>query len=96
MQKMPKTYNSRDSLLVNHAITNLPVRSFNMGERTGPLVLSDLWSYVKDTGLNILYKGHCDPSTSVKNETVGCIGRIFSAASLLASATMPKHILSSH
>jgi hypothetical protein len=44
--KEKKTYNSRDSPMVTHSNTNLPVRSLCTGERTGPAAFSDLWSYV--------------------------------------------------
>jgi hypothetical protein len=43
-----KTYSSRDSLLVTHVTTNLPVRSLNRAERTGRLVFFDLWPYVEE------------------------------------------------
>jgi hypothetical protein len=42
-----KTYSSRDSLLVTHAITNLPIHSLDMTEQTGSLAFCDLWLYVK-------------------------------------------------
>ncbi|OCK80612.1 hypothetical protein K432DRAFT_297334 [Lepidopterella palustris CBS 459.81] len=44
----PKTYNSWDSPLVTHANTSQPLRVFNIGERTGPVVLLEVWSYVKE------------------------------------------------
>jgi len=43
-----KTYNSRYSPLVTHEITNLPIRSFSAGDRTGSALSFDLWSYVLD------------------------------------------------
>ena len=46
--KTQKTYNSRYSLVVTHPTTNLPIYSLYMGERTGSLVLCNLWSYVKE------------------------------------------------
>ena len=45
--KIPKkTYNSRDSLVVTHPTTNLPISSLCMAERTGCPVFLSLWSYV--------------------------------------------------
>jgi hypothetical protein len=45
--KMSKTYNSGDSLVVTHLTTNPPVHCLYMAERTGSLIFSVLWSYVK-------------------------------------------------
>ena len=45
--KNPKTYNSGDSLVVTHLTTNPPVHCLYMAERTGSLIFSVLWSYVK-------------------------------------------------
>jgi hypothetical protein len=42
----PKTYNSRDSLMVTHLTTNPPVSCLNIAEQTGCVVLKILWSYV--------------------------------------------------
>ena len=42
----PKTYNSRDSLMVTHSTTNLPIWCLCMAERTGCPFLTSLWSYV--------------------------------------------------
>ena len=47
--KKAKTYNSGDSLVVTHLTTNPPVHCLYMAERTGSLIFSVLWSYVKDT-----------------------------------------------
>ena len=46
-QKMKITYNSRDSLVVTHPTTNLPIWGLCMAERTGCPILLNLWSYVK-------------------------------------------------
>ena len=45
-QKKPKTYNSRDSLVVTHPTTNRPACGLSTAERTGSPVLHTLWSYV--------------------------------------------------
>jgi hypothetical protein len=45
---MSKTYNSGDSLVVTHLTTNPPVHCLYMAERTGSLIFSVLWSYVKE------------------------------------------------
>jgi hypothetical protein len=45
--KMSKTYNSGDSLVVTHLTTNPTVHCLYMAERTGSLIFSVLWSYVK-------------------------------------------------
>jgi hypothetical protein len=47
-KRMAKTYNSGDSLVVTHLTTNPPVHCLYMAERTGSLIFSVLWSYVKD------------------------------------------------
>jgi hypothetical protein len=47
-QKESKTYNSGDSLVVTHLTTNPPVHCLYMAERTGSLIFSVLWSYVKE------------------------------------------------
>ncbi len=44
-----------DSLVVTHPTTKLPIYSFNMGERTGSLVLCSLWSYVAECGHILSY-----------------------------------------
>ena len=49
------TYNSRYSLVVTHPTTNLPIYSLYMGERTGSLVLCNLWSYVSVIGQVLLH-----------------------------------------
>ncbi|KAF2146876.1 hypothetical protein K452DRAFT_218936, partial [Aplosporella prunicola CBS 121167] len=41
-----KTYNSWDSPVVTHLTTNQPVHGLYVPERTGWLILHDLWSYV--------------------------------------------------
>jgi hypothetical protein len=46
-KRMSKTYNSGDSLVVTHLTTNPPVHCLYMAERTGSLIFSVLWSYVK-------------------------------------------------
>ena len=46
--KTSKTYNSGDSLVVTHLTTNPPVHCLYMAERTGSLIFSVLWSYVKE------------------------------------------------
>ena len=46
MTKNKKTYNSGDSLVVTHLTTSPPIHGLKMAERTGCLVLRDLWSYV--------------------------------------------------
>ena len=48
MHKNAKTYNSGDSLVVTHLTTNPPVHCLYMAERTGSLIFSVLWSYVKE------------------------------------------------
>ena len=48
VQKKSKTYNSGDSLVVTHLTTNPPVHCLYMAERTGSLIFSVLWSYVKE------------------------------------------------
>jgi hypothetical protein len=40
------TYNTGDSLVVTDPTTNPALRSLTKGERTGPRVLYELWSYV--------------------------------------------------
>ena len=45
--QLTKIYNSRDSLVVTHLTTSLPVHCLNMAERTGSLAFSVLWSYMK-------------------------------------------------
>ena len=41
-----KTYNTRDSLVVTDPTTSLALRGLCLGERTGPSVFHELWSYV--------------------------------------------------
>ncbi|KAF1987867.1 hypothetical protein K402DRAFT_329726, partial [Aulographum hederae CBS 113979] len=45
--KKMKTYDSRDSHVVTHRSTSLPIHGLNMTERTGCLVFRDQWSYVQ-------------------------------------------------
>jgi hypothetical protein len=47
-KRWAKTYNSGDSLVVTHLTTNPPVHCLYMAERTGSLIFSVLWSYVKN------------------------------------------------
>ena len=44
-----KTYNSRDSLVVTHPTTSLPIWGLCMAERTGCPILLSLWSYVTES-----------------------------------------------
>ena len=46
-KKKQNTYNSRDSLVVTHPTTDLPIWCLSMAERTGCPVLISLWSYVE-------------------------------------------------
>ncbi|KAF1983954.1 hypothetical protein K402DRAFT_360133, partial [Aulographum hederae CBS 113979] len=46
IKKIAKTYGSRDSHVVTHRSTSLPIHGLNMTERTGCLVFRDQWSYV--------------------------------------------------
>jgi hypothetical protein len=48
MQKIDKTYNSGDSLVVTHLTTNPPVSCLSTAERTGSAEFRILWSYVQD------------------------------------------------
>ncbi|OCK76078.1 hypothetical protein K432DRAFT_262093, partial [Lepidopterella palustris CBS 459.81] len=41
-----KTYNTWDSPLVTHANTSQALLDLNIGERTGPVVFLEEWSYV--------------------------------------------------
>ncbi|KAK8879687.1 hypothetical protein PGQ11_000981 [Apiospora arundinis] len=43
-----KTYNTEDSQVVTDPSTNSALCCLYMGERTGSLVFSRMWSYVKD------------------------------------------------
>src|ERR1700744_6483315 len=65
-----KTYNSRDSPMVTHSNTNLPVRSLCTGERTGPAAFSDLWSYVAEIRVIEIINGSCEivcPRSNIKD-----------------------------
>ena len=65
-QKGSKTYNSGDSLVVTHLTTNPPVHCLYMAERTGSLIFSVLWSYVKDMDLWL----HYIPSSATISSTI--------------------------
>jgi hypothetical protein len=67
-KKKTKTYNSGDSLVVTHLTTNPPVHCLYMAERTGSLIFSVLWSYVKEIVVVGINKGGKvnDDSTSVR------------------------------
>ena len=41
-----KTYNTEDSLVVTDPTTSSALRSLCTGERTGPSIFCELWSYV--------------------------------------------------
>ena len=43
-----KTHNTGDSLVVTDPTTNPALRSLTLGERTGPRILYELWSYVPE------------------------------------------------
>ena len=68
-QKEGKTYNSGDSLVVTHLTTNPPVHCLYMAERTGSLILSVLWSYVKEWVDGWQYIG--DSKEAVKRNEIG-------------------------
>ena len=53
-QKVPKTYNTRDSLVVTDPTTSLALTGLSVGERTGSRVLQWVWSYV----LEVTGRGH--------------------------------------
>jgi hypothetical protein len=53
--KMAKTYNSGDSLVVTHLTTNPPVRCLSKAERTGSPVFNVLWSYVERIDIGGFY-----------------------------------------
>jgi hypothetical protein len=48
-----KTYSRRDSHVVTHRSTNLPVHSLSSGERTGSSAACDLWPYVGDKDVQL-------------------------------------------
>ena len=50
-----KTYNTRDSLVVTDPTTSLALRGLCLGERTGPSVFHELWSYVLVLGSQHAY-----------------------------------------
>ena len=50
-----KTYNTEDSQVVTDPSTNSALCCLYMGERTGSLVFSRMWPYVKDAGFNQRY-----------------------------------------
>ncbi|OCK80633.1 hypothetical protein K432DRAFT_297280, partial [Lepidopterella palustris CBS 459.81] len=78
-----KTYSSRDSPLVTHANTNLPICSLNIGERTGPVVFCNLWPYVKEVFNCYDYK------LEVKAD-VSCSIRVFEISSARAAKIYSK------
>ena len=47
--KKAKTYNTEDSQVVTDPSTNSALCCLYMGERTGSLVFSRMWSYVKES-----------------------------------------------
>ncbi|OTA96378.1 hypothetical protein M434DRAFT_67713 [Hypoxylon sp. CO27-5] len=47
--KRPKTYNTRDSLVVTDPTTSLVISGLSKGERTGSRIFQILWSYVKES-----------------------------------------------
>ena len=51
-----KTYNTGDSLVVTDPTTSPALRGLCLGERTGPSVLHELWSYVLVTTLDGHYQ----------------------------------------
>ena len=53
--KKKKTYNTRDSLVVTDPTTSLALRGLCLGERTGPSVFHELWSYVLVLSLEEAY-----------------------------------------
>jgi hypothetical protein len=54
--KIKHTYNTGDSLVVTDPTTNPALRSLTMGERTGPRILYELWSYVIDSEHLMVYE----------------------------------------
>jgi hypothetical protein len=55
--KGPKTYNTRDSLVVTDPTTSLAVAGLSMGERTGSRILQCLWSYVSVPSVTVVQEG---------------------------------------
>jgi hypothetical protein len=55
-KSIQKTYNTGDSLIITDPTTNLALRSLTMGERTGPRILYELWSYVINSEHSIGYE----------------------------------------
>ena len=51
------TYNTRDSLVVTDPTTSLALRGLCLGERTGPSVFHELWSYVLNSFSGRRYDG---------------------------------------
>ena len=54
-QKKAKTYNTGDSLVVTDPTTSPALRGLCSGERTGPSVFHELWSYVLEKGSQDAY-----------------------------------------
>ena len=53
-----KTYNTGDSLVVTDPTTSPALRGLCLGERTGPSVFHELWSYVVVVSLKFSYRGN--------------------------------------
>jgi hypothetical protein len=62
--KKLKTYNSGDSPILTNSTTNPPVHCLYMAERTGSLVFSVLWSYVKRHDNSTVYIHVAHPTAS--------------------------------
>ena len=62
-----KTYNTEDSQVVTDPSTNSALCCLYMGERTGSLVFSRIWSYVTESLIMIHY---IQTFLSVKPETL--------------------------
>jgi hypothetical protein len=71
-KKKTKTYNSGDSLVVTHLTTNPPVHCLYMAERTGSLIFSVLWSYVKEIVVVGINKGGKVNDDSISKEVEIC------------------------
>ena len=52
-KKGPKTYNTRDSLVVTDPTTSLALTSLSMGEQTGSRIFQWVWSYVLGYSWNL-------------------------------------------
>ena len=53
--KKRKTYNTEDSQVVTDPSTNSALCCLYMGERTGSLVFSRMWSYVEENAVSVIY-----------------------------------------